>query len=526
MTANDASSDTPRPAGLLRRWLFTWRVVLLLAGALLTLVVLFYAEEDWRGWHAWSTYRRSLEAQGERLDLKAFIPPPVPDEQNFAAIPFIRSWFDRSNGDPWSDDYEQAAGEVASANEGEGRRQFIDLAAWARAFDPNWTGASHRKPQPDAAARDRESRAQAAAVVLRGLQTSAEHLAQLQAASQRPWARYPVVYNLDSLWSILLPHLAKVKQACQRLQLRACAELAAGQSSRALDDVQLMLYLADSAKTEPFLISHLVRIACVQIAIQPIWEGLLERRWSEAALETLETRLQQLNFVADAQAALQAEQAAGICTIEIIRRKGLSELVVILNSGSDSLSPASKALLNLLGVVIPRGWYYQEELNYCKLRHLLTGASIDAARMRVSPEQVAANNLALHRAVASGSGLPARVVRAILHHYFVSGALLPALNRVSERAAAVQTAVNQAVLGYALERYRLARGQFPEKLDALAPKFLAQLPQDVITGKPYKYHRTGAGQFTLYSVGWDQKDDNGEPGRALFDENWGDWVWQ
>ncbi len=69
---------------------------------------------------------------------------------------------------------------------------------------------------------------------------------------------------------ILLPHLARLKRCGQVLQLRAIAELQNGQSEKALDDVKLMLRLADSIRTEPFLISHLVRIAMLQIALQPI----------------------------------------------------------------------------------------------------------------------------------------------------------------------------------------------------------------------------------------------------------------
>lgn len=54
----------------------------------------------------------------------------------------------------------------------------------------------------------------------------------------------------------------------------------------------------------------------------------------------------------------------------------------------------------------------------------------------------------------------------------------------------------------------------------------AQLPHDLITGEPYKYRPTDDGQFLLYSVGSHEKDDGGKPGKTLFDEKDGDWVWQ
>jgi hypothetical protein len=40
-----------------------------------------------------------------------------------------------------------------------------------------------------------------------------------------------------------------------------------------------------------------------------------------------------------------------------------------------------------------------------------------------------------------------------------------------------------------------------------------------------KYRRTDNGSFVLWSVGWNEKDDGGVPGKTLFDEKQGDWVW-
>jgi hypothetical protein len=53
------------------------------------------------------------------------------------------------------------------------------------------------------------------------------------------------------------------------------------------------------------------------------------------------------------------------------------------------------------------------------------------------------------------------------------------------------------------------------------------LPNDVITGQHYKYRCIEDGQFVLYSVGWNEKDDGGVPGKhGLFDNQEGDWVWE
>ena len=82
----------------------------------------------------------------------------------------------------------------------------------------------------------------------------------------------------------------------------------------------------------------------------------------------------------------------------------------------------------------------------------------------------------------------------------------------------------------ALERYRLAHGEYPETLDALAPQFIEKLPHDIINGQPLHYRRTDDGKFVLYSVGWNEKDDGGTvvftKGGSAVDREKGDWVWQ
>ena len=77
---------------------------------------------------------------------------------------------------------------------------------------------------------------------------------------------------------------------------------------------------------------------------------------------------------------------------------------------------------------------------------------------------------------------------------------------------AIQSSIDLARVACALERYRIAHGEYPETLDALAPQFIAQLPHDIINGiadialSP----REANGKFILYSVGWNETDDGGQ----------------
>ncbi len=66
---------------------------------------------------------------------------------------------------------------------------------------------------------------------------------------------------------------------------------------------------------------------------------------------------------------------------------------------------------------------------------------------------------------------------------------------------------------------------------------MEKIPHDIIGGQPLHYRQTADGQFVLYSVGWNEKDDGGvvvnqksrdsrdESGNSL-DISQGDWVWR
>ncbi len=97
---NPAPASCAAKASWVRRWFgwfMSWRTpghIIANLAVLAMLLVLFYAEEDWRGKRDWEAYKRQLEAKGVELDWHKFVPPPVPDERNFAMTPFLAPLFD------------------------------------------------------------------------------------------------------------------------------------------------------------------------------------------------------------------------------------------------------------------------------------------------------------------------------------------------------------------------------------------------------------------------------------------------
>jgi len=507
-------------------WFFRWRNFkrfLFGLACFITLIALFYAEEDWRGKHAWQKYKHAWEAKGEKFDFASFVPSLVPDEQNFALTPIVFT----SYGQMLTRDGRKVPSDKRDTNfvnrlkmdivhnykdspkDGDWQTAKIsDLKSWRNYYRA--LAATTNKfpvaPQPQSPAAD----------VLLALSKYNPAIEELRQASQLPDSRFPLDYDIEDPAEILLPHLAALKQCSLALQLRALAELQNGQSEQAFDDVKLALRLADSVRTEPFIITHLVRIAILQITIQPVWEGLAEHQWSDAQLAELDAELATLDFLADYEFSVRSERAAQVKIVDWMEQKRSRFWELFNMVDADERNMMNHFGLSLEIYLMPKGWYYQSEIVLSQVQQQWILPMVNDAQQTVSPQAARESVDAVGSLRPTGVNLFARL-------------LLPALGKYAERAAYGQNAANLARVGIALERYRLAHGNYPESLDALAPQFMEKIPHDVIGGQPLHYRRTSDGQFVLYSVGWNEVDDGGTVGLkkdGSVDIDQGDWVWR
>lgn len=77
-----------------------------------------------------------------------------------------------------------------------------------------------------------------------------------------------------------------------------------------------------------------------------------------------------------------------------------------------------------------------------------------------------------------------------------------------ERITYQQTQFLLGRLGLAAAVYHSDHGKYPEKLDALTPKYITEIPIDPFSGKPLKMKTVKDG-LILYSIGNDLEDDQG-----------------
>ena len=69
------------------------RGVRVLAVIVIVAAGIFFAQKESAEEKEWWWRYAELEAQGEHLDLEAFVPPEIPDDQNFFKAPGIEEWF-------------------------------------------------------------------------------------------------------------------------------------------------------------------------------------------------------------------------------------------------------------------------------------------------------------------------------------------------------------------------------------------------------------------------------------------------
>lgn len=514
------------PVGILAmmfiKWLCSWRNLrrfLFGVACFATLIALFYAVENWRGKRAWEQHKREWEAKGEKFTVAGVAPAPVPEDQNFALTPLLKPVYDftRVNGQVvWADTnglnhLQQIRADLRPDREDKDRLvvgsvakgTFADFESWREFYRGN-----KNYPQPAVSGTAAED-------ILVALGKFDAEFKELQEARvSRPYARFPIPYGDEPPWEILLPHLAHIRGLCILTHVRATARLEMGQSAAALEDLTLGFHFSDSVSQEPLLIDHLVRIASLNLNLQTVREGLVRQAWNDAQLAELEKYLSSLNLLAEYKVAMRGERALGTSGLDFLRRQGWRARhlgYIADDDGSGGAAPS----LNLM----PGGWFYQNMLAISKMHQTHFLASVDEDKHRVFPD--ASNTF--------GKEIAAMPLRP---YTVFAKLLMPALDNAVRRSARAQVSVDAARLACALERQRLAKGEYPETIEALVPQFLEKIPNDVIDGNPLRYRRTADGGYTLYSIGWNQRDDNGEIAwrkdkkDSTVDLNEGDWVWQ
>ncbi|MDR1145689.1 MAG: hypothetical protein LBK71_06085 [Verrucomicrobiales bacterium] len=451
---------------------------------IVSLTVLFYVEENWRGARAWRQTTAALKARGYPLTIAEIIPPPVADAENVAAAPIFAELFTADGKDRRGTRLSKSKlPEVAAALPMMHKGTPGDLRLF---FDEPLT-------VPDAAKK-----------MLAQLDAEwSPLLAEAHDALQRPRCRWPLAYERG--FETAIPYINAVLKLAKVSHLRALCRLELGASASAADDVIELGKLAQVLEVKPKLIDCVVAMAIRRLAANTIWSGIVHHQWRAQDLARLQDFFQQPNEKQKIVAALADERAMLLDTdlVKVFSREN-----PLSNPLDEPLTLMDKALPLILRWQ-PSGELLLGKCNYAEWmqRNIDTLTVSDEVMHPIPIEE-------LYRQ------LPQKYWGAQIIFKWASAGMLPMMQTIAKAT----TYRHQAILACALERYRLRHGKLPLTLDELVPDYLVKIPNQVTVSEPMWYRRVSDRDYILYSVGWNLRDDDATISEERLTDNL-DWVW-
>ena len=430
--------------------------MLLSVVGILTLLAVFVESENWRGDRAWAALEKELDAKGETLELSASQPPAVPDEKNLFKAPNLALLFyDRP-----ADQQRKRLLEVTRFME------YTDLANFRGKLRDFPTLRDHLRKIGLLTA---DSTGAPAADVLKALQPLQPLLDELrEAARLRPQAR--LAWNPNPFGSPTVD-IDSIYQLGIALSVRAAAEVDLGRAEEAAADIYALQRLANGLSIHPAtLLRFLIGEALDNFAAGAIADGYQSHIWNERRLAEFQKLLEEDRPLAEFREAEEKER----------------NMMIYLADAKPRIP---------IGITkwpwwLFHGWVQQNKVTFWRhLDNVLASFTTD-------PERVFSERLGPLDAELGAYGRyhsPYDWLSSIAAYN--SGGILRGVGTQAER-------LRLYFVSFAVERYRLAHGRYPEKLDDLVPEFLSARPIGIIDGQLIRYIKVPQGGCELHSCGW------------------------
>ena len=479
-----------------------------------TLFILVYVEEDWRGARSWAATKAEWEAKGETFELERFTPAPIREDENLAAIPLFKQE-PAVKGDAYLQPLVLRKA-MRTGADSPGGYDFPHNGNWQRG-------------EPADLAQIRRVIAVDYGLVFKGATVPHETLDQFEAlypflgdlraaVTTRSFCRLDMDYRSMPPAGRGLGLLTDQITVSKILTLDAILALNEQRPDQALQDIRVNYVLLSGAARNPTLIGGLVAIGMNAICTAAIFNGLAEHAWSDAQLADLEQILAPINFLALYQLDMRATAADAVENLEYFKKaSSLKDRRGLFVDAADR----NDAILVRILPRWPDGWWDHNKSKMATFT-LDEVSTVDPRARLVFPKIDSALSQRIARATAEwDADAPWNIWFAVSADPLVDQ---------TRKFAYAQAWVDQAQIACGLERYRLAKGAYPELLDALAPADLEVVPHDVMNGQSYHYRLRPDGTFVLYSVGWNQVDDGGavvlkKDAPKEIDYQQGDWAW-
>lgn len=313
-------------------------------------------------------------------------------------------------------------------------------------------------------------------------------LVQARRMVDYPDGRNPISYSKDGIGT-LLPFTHRPRSIVSLLAHDALLRAEEGDVDGALTSCHAAINAGRILGDEPTVISMLVRLSCRMDALARIERALAQGEPSEAALAALQKHLEMEEQENLLLTGFRGERALLDRFMKSWQEDGMGWRNLRQYQGWFNAQPSWKDRVML--------W---AGLSVAGQRTALLRYGTRAVESAKAPLEQQLTCEAELKALAKGLppfahgmiGSPERTVYETLLDSFRRN----------------QTLLRCAIVATALERYRRARGHWPDSLDVLVPDLLRAVPKDPYDGQPLRYRRRADG-VVIYAVGLDGKDDGG-----------------
>jgi hypothetical protein len=268
--------------------------------------------------------------------------------------------------------------------------------------------------------------------------------------------------------------------------LRAEDEDAAG----AMESCRSCLVAARSIGREPYLIAALIRFAGEAITVSALERTLAQTEPPEEQLAATQQLLADEIEAPILVEAMRGERAGSDQLIQTLNDGKIKMSALVGGPGRGSGNDIEEWLLDHFPIMVSAG---RPEF----LR--LMNKNVEASKL--PPDKQAAVYVEVENEAKNSSAVFVRL-------------LLPAVTKVAAANRRTQAQMRCAMVGLALERYRIKHGRWPKALDELCKEgLLSAVPTDSCDGRPLRYRLLPDGVL-VYSVGMDEVDNGGTIDRA------------
>ncbi|WP_432798644.1 hypothetical protein [Poriferisphaera sp. WC338] len=314
-----------------------------------------------------------------------------------------------------------------------------------------------------------------------------EHREDIETLLDLPdWeARYPIDFSEGIMTE--LPHLAELRNAARVLQLYHWEAIHRGQPADGIRALVAMRQLAESIKDEPVLITQLVRVSIHRLLQVEIERALNLHVYDDGQLAVLYALVEPFDIGVAVTMSFEGELVWTQYEIEWMKRDParIKELLT-------SEAPAFIARLQKYAGLLTRDQMLVADY-YGRMLEDIQRGNWDMQPYDDEAEQY---------------GLLSMYARIFL----------PAITACARTNVQYHRLSVMTRLAIAVERYRLAKGELPEGLDVLVPRYMAALPVDQyysvsgVLGEAQAYGLVthGAG-YVVYHPGRDMVDNEGMP---------------